>query len=54
MSNTPLVNPGKLYLPPLHINLGLGVFMYLSLKFPKISDAKVKERICIEPQVNEF
>jgi hypothetical protein len=53
----PLVDPKKVYLPPLHIKLGLmkyfvkvmdrdgQVFLYLRRKFPRISDAKIKEDI---------
>jgi hypothetical protein len=53
--NNPLVNPEKVFLPPLHIKLGLmknfvkamdkngAGFMYLKHKFPRLSDAKIKE-----------
>jgi hypothetical protein len=53
--NNPLVSPDKVFLPPLHIRLGLmknfieavdknGTgFMYLKRKYPRLSDAKIKE-----------
>lgn len=62
----PLVNPEKIYLPPLHIKLGLMKnfvkamdrhgegFHYLKRKFPKISDAKIKEGIFVGPQIREL
>jgi hypothetical protein len=62
----PLVDPKKVYLPPLHIKLGLmknfvkGMdrdgqgFLYLQKKFPRISDAKIKEGIFIGPQIREL
>ena len=52
-----LVDPTKIYLPPLHIKLGLMKnlvkaldrdgpgFQYLKSKFPRISEAKIIERI---------
>jgi ABC-type long-subunit fatty acid transport system fused permease/ATPase subunit len=64
--NTPLINPEKVYLPPLHIILGLiknvikamdqnsTGFMYLKNKFPTISDAKIKEGVFVGPQVREL
>jgi hypothetical protein len=51
------------YLPPLHIKLGLmknfvkamdrdgQVFLYFQRKFPRISNAKMKEGIFIGPQI---
>jgi len=50
--NTPIINPEKVYLPPLYITLGLtktfdhksAGFMYSKNKFPRISDDKIKER----------
>jgi hypothetical protein len=62
----PLVDPKKAYLPPLHIKLGLMKkfvkamdcdvqgFLYLQRKFARISDAKIKERIFIGPQIREL
>ena len=59
----PLVDSAKVYLPPLHIKLGLmknfvkamdktsAAFLYLKNKFPKISDAKHMEGIYIGPQI---
>jgi len=53
------VDKSKIYLPPLHIKLGLikifvkvmdkesEGFAYLKQKFPKISEAKVKEGIFV-------
>jgi hypothetical protein len=64
--NNPLVNPEKVFLPPLHIKFGLmknfvkamdknGVgFMYLKHKFPRLSDAKIKEGIFIGPQIRQL
>jgi len=61
--HTPLINPEKVHLPPLHIQLGLiknvvkamdqnsAGFMYLKNKFPRISDAKIKEGIFVWPQI---
>jgi hypothetical protein len=55
--NTPLINPEKVYLLPLNIRLGLiknfvmavdqnsTGFMYLKSKFPRISDAEIKEGV---------
>ena len=59
--NSPLVLPEKIFLPPLHIKLGLmkyfvkGMdktsrgFEYLRNKFPNVSDAKTKEGVFIGP-----
>jgi len=64
--NPPLVLPEKIYLPPLHIKLGLikyfvkGMdktscgFEYVRSKFPHVSDAKIKEGIFIGPQFREL
>jgi hypothetical protein len=64
--NNPLVNPEKVFLPPLHIKLGLmknfvketdkngARFMYLKHKFPRLSDAKIKEGIFVGPQIREL
>ena len=62
----PLVLPEKLFLPPLHIKLGLlknfvkgmgktgrGV-EYVRNKFPNVSDAKIKEDIFIGLQIREL
>ncbi len=66
VQNVPLVDPKKIFLPPLHIKLGLMNFFvkamaktnsrgyqYLVAKFPKISAAKLKEGIFIGPQIRE-
>ena len=61
----PLVNPEKIILPPLHIKLGLMKnfvkamdrtgrgFQYLQDKFPRISEAKLKEGIFVGPQIRQ-
>ena len=62
----PLVDPDKIFLPPLHIKLGLmknfvkalgktesAGFQYLVEKFPKISAAKLKEDVFVGPQIRE-
>jgi hypothetical protein len=61
-----LVDPKKIYLPPLHIKLGLmknfvkamdkesDGFLFLKQKFPRISDAKIKEGIFVGPQIKEL
>lgn len=66
VSNTPLVDSQKVILPPLHIKLGLmknfvkamdkegRAFSYLKQKFPRISDAKIKEGIFVGPQIKNL
>lgn len=61
VSQKPLVPSEKIFLPPLHIKLGLmknfvkainkdgAGFQYLKTKFPRISDAKLKEGIFVGP-----
>jgi hypothetical protein len=61
-SNASLIDPGNVYLPPLHIKLGLkktfvkamdqnsAGFMYLKNKLPRISDAKIKEGVFMDPK----
>lgn len=62
--NKNLVDPSKILLPPLHIKLGLmkqfvkalkkldsEAFKYLFLRFPKLSEAKVREGIFDGPQI---
>lgn len=63
---SPLVKPADILLPPLHIKLGLmknfvkamdrngNGFLYLKEKFPRISDAKIKEGIFVGPQIREI
>lgn len=60
-----LVPSEKVYLPPLHIKLGLMKnfvkamdrnghgFQYLKDKFPRISEAKIKEGIFVGPQIRK-
>ena len=55
--------PSKILLPPLHVKRGLlkdfvkamdrdgQAFKYLHDKFPKMSDAKVKEGVFVGPQI---
>jgi hypothetical protein len=64
--NNPLVNPEKMFLPPLHIKFGLmknfvkamdknsAGFMYLKHKFLRIRDANIKEGIFVGPQVRDL
>ncbi|GBM75228.1 hypothetical protein AVEN_73992-1 [Araneus ventricosus] len=64
--NEPLVAPEKILLPPLHIKLSLmknfvkamdcggSGFQYLRLKFPKVSEAKIKEGIFVGPQFRQL
>lgn len=61
-----LVDRNNIYLPPLHIKLGLiknfvkgmdrggRAFQYIKNKFPKISDAKIKEGIFVGPQIRQL
>jgi hypothetical protein len=61
-----LVDRRNIILPPLHIKLGLtknfakamdrngDCFQYLKLKFPVLSDAKIKEGIFVGPQIREL
>jgi hypothetical protein len=57
--NTPLINPEKVYLPPLYIKLGLKKFhqsvdqnsdgfIYWKIQFATITDAKIKERLLLD------
>src|SRR5206468_12577224 len=62
----PLEKCNKIFLPPLHIKLGLmknfvrgmdkegAGFKYLKFKFPKTSDAKLTAGIFIGPQIREL
>lgn len=66
VKHLPLVKPSDVFLPPLHIKLGLmktfvkamdrdgDGFLYLKEKFPRISDAKIKEGIFVGPQIREL
>jgi hypothetical protein len=61
VQNAPLVKPENAFLPPLHINLWLmknsaksrGRYPYLRSKFLNLSDAKVKRRIFVGPQITK-
>ena len=58
--------PKKVFLPPLHIKLGLikqfvktlskdgDTFKYLTSKFPGLSEAKLKEGILIGPDIRKL
>jgi hypothetical protein len=64
--NTPLINPDKVYLPPLHIELGLiknavkvigqnsAGFMYLRNQLPSIIDAINKEGVFVGTEIREL
>ncbi|GBO38402.1 hypothetical protein AVEN_86225-1 [Araneus ventricosus] len=64
--NEPLSASKKILLPPLHIKLGLmknfvkamdcggSGFRYLRLKFPKVSETKIKEGIFVGPQFRQL
>ncbi|GBL74574.1 hypothetical protein AVEN_235486-1 [Araneus ventricosus] len=64
--NEPLVASEKILLAPLSIKLGLmenfvkamdcggSGFQYLRLKFPKVSEAKIKEGIFVGPQIRQL
>lgn len=66
VKNHPLVNADDILLPPLHIKLGLmknfvkampkdgDGFLYLKEKFPKLSEAKIKEGIFVGPQIRQL
>ena len=66
IQHTPLVNPNKVLIPPLHIKLGLmknfvkamakqnsNGFELFCKKFLKLSQAKLKEGIFVGPQIRE-
>ena len=62
----PLVKRDRIFLPPLHIKLGLfkqfvkaldnesSTFAYLAEKFPSLSQAKIKEGIFIGPEIRKI
>ena len=66
IKHTPLVEPKKVILPPLHIKLGLikqfvkklnpesDAFKHIQELFPKLSEAKVKAGIFVGPQVKRL
>ncbi|GBO25049.1 hypothetical protein AVEN_270434-1 [Araneus ventricosus] len=61
VEHSPLVEPQKITIPPLHIKLGLiknlvkamdkngPAFKYLHEKFPRLSVAKIKEGVFVGP-----
>ena len=60
------IESSKILLPPLHIKLGLmknfvkamdktgAGFMYPSRKFPRMTEAKIKEGVSIGPQIRQL
>lgn len=66
VQHVPLVQPEKVFLPPLHIKLGLiknfvkamnnqgEGFLYLKQKFTGLSDEKIKAGIFIGPQIRDL
>jgi hypothetical protein len=66
VENKPIVEPSKILLPSMHLKLGLmktsvkatnqveAAFTYLREKFPRLSEAKLKEGIFIGPQIREL
>lgn len=66
VEKVPLVDPNKIILPPLHIKLGLiknfvkklkpesSAVLYLKEKFPRLSEAKIKEGVFIGPQIKKL
>ena len=66
VQHPPLIQSNKILLPPLHIKLGLiknfvkamdktkAGFNYLATKFPRLSEAKIKEGVFIGPQIRQL
>lgn len=66
VQHSPLAQPHKIIIPPLHIKLGLvknlvkamdkngPAFKYLHEKFPRLSEAKIKEGIFVGPQIRQL
>nr|CAH7753306.1 unnamed protein product [Callosobruchus chinensis] len=66
VANDPLVPKENIYLPPLHIKLGLikqfvkakdktgDAFQFLKSKFPRLSEAKIKEGVFVGPQIRQL
>jgi hypothetical protein len=64
--HNPLVDAAKVFLPPLHIKLGLVknfvkamkkdgfVFLYLQQKFSRLCEAEIKEGIFVGLQIREL
>lgn len=62
----PLVPKENIYLPPLHIKLGLikqfvkamdktsNAFKFLKTKFPRLSEGKIKEGVFVGPQIRQL
>ena len=64
LKENPMLDMNKVFLPPIHINLGLmnflkvlhkngAAFQHLSAVFPGLSAAKLKEGIFVGPQIRE-
>ena len=66
VENQPLVEPSKILLPSMHLKLGLvknfvkainqeeAAFTYLWEKISRLSEAKLKEGIFIDPQIRDI
>jgi len=66
VENQPQVEPSKILLPSMHLKRGLmknfvqamnqgeATFTYLWEKFPRLSEAKLKEGIFIGPQIQSI
>lgn len=67
ISQKPLVDPQKIFLPGLHIKLGIvknyikainrngeAGLLFLKRKFPKLSDSKIKEGVFDGPQIRQL
>ena len=66
VENQPLVELSKILLPSMHLKLGLtknsvkarnqeeAAFTYLQEKFPRLSEAKLKEGIFVGPQIRDL
>ncbi|XP_061419594.1 uncharacterized protein LOC133349820 isoform X1 [Lethenteron reissneri] len=66
VQHPPLVESRKILLPPFHIKLGLiknfvkaidktqAAFKYIREKFPRLSEAKIKEGVFVGPQIREL
>jgi len=66
LENQPVVEPSKILLPTMHLKLGVmknflkamnqgeAAFIYLWEKFPRLSEAKLKEGIFIGPQIRDI
>ena len=66
VENQPQVEPSKILLPSMHLKRGLmknfvqamnqgeATFTYLWEKFPRLSEAKLKEGIFIGPQIQHI